>query len=77
LYGLKSENPLYIQTIFISENQRLKGIGKKVLKYLNDFAIENGHDVMFGHITQKASFSKDGIMHYYQSKGYRNKAHRE
>jgi GNAT superfamily N-acetyltransferase len=81
LYGLKSENPLYIQTIFISENQRLKGIGKKVLKYLNDFAIENGHDVMFGHITQKASFSKDDsresnlddvamIKNWLQSNGY-------
>lgn len=81
LYGLKSENPLYIQTIFISENQRLKGIGKKVLKYLNDFVIENGHDVMFGHITQKASFSKDDsresnlddvamIKNWLQSNGY-------
>jgi hypothetical protein len=81
LYGLKSENPLYIQTIFISENQRLKGIGKKVLKYLNDFAIENGHDVMFGHITQKASLSKDDsresnlddvamIKNWLQSNGY-------
>ena len=81
LYGLKSENPLYIQSIFISENQRLKGIGKKVLKYLNDFAIENGHDVIFGHITQKASFSKDDsresnlydvamIKNWLQSNGY-------
>jgi len=81
LYGLKSENPLYIQSIFISENQRLKGIGKKVLKYLNDFAIKNGHDVMFGHITQKASFSKDDsresnlddvdmIKNWLQSNGY-------
>jgi GNAT superfamily N-acetyltransferase/vacuolar-type H+-ATPase subunit E/Vma4 len=81
LYGFKSKNPLYIQSIFISENQRLKGIGKKVLKYLNDFAIKNGHDVMFGHITQKASFSKDDsrqsnlddvamIKNWLQSNGY-------
>lgn len=81
LYGFKSKNPLYIQSIFISENQRLKGIGKKVLKYLNDFAIKNGHDVMFGHITQKASFSKDDsrqsnlddvdmIKYWLQSDGY-------
>jgi len=80
-YGLKSKNPLFIQSIFISENQRLKGIGKKVLKYLNDFAIKNGHDVMFGHITQKASFSKDDsrqsnlddvamIKNWLQSNGY-------
>jgi len=81
MYGLKSENPLYIQSIFISENQRLKGIGKKVLKYLNYFAIKNGHDVMFGHIIQKASFSKDDsresnlddvdmIKNWLQSNGY-------
>ena len=81
VYGLKSENPLYIESIFISENQRLKGIGKKVLEYLNDFAIKNGHDVMFGHITQKASFSKDDsrqsdlddvdmIKYWLQSNGY-------
>ena len=81
LYGLKSENPLYIESIFISENQRLKGIGKKVLEYLNDFALKNGHDVMFGHITQKASFSKDDsrqsdlddvdmIKYWLQSNGY-------
>ena len=81
VYGLKSKNPLYIESIFISENQRLKGIGKKVLNYLNDFAIKNGHDVMFGHITQKASFSKDDsrqsnlddvdmIKYWLQSNGY-------
>ena len=81
VYGLNSENPLYIESIFISENQRLKGLGKKVLEYLNDFAIKNGHDVMFGHITQKASFSKDDsrqsdlddvdmIKYWLQSNGY-------
>lgn len=81
VYGLKSKNPLYIESIFISDNQRLKGVGKKVLEYLNDFAIKNGHDVMFGHITQKASFSKDDsrqsdlddvdmIKYWLQSNGY-------
>ena len=58
-YGLQSINPLYIQTICVSEPKRLKGLGKKVLAYIEKYAIENGHDVVFGHITQKAKFTKD------------------
>lgn len=60
-YGLDSVNPLYVQSIYISENQRLKGIGKQVLEYINDYAAKNGHDVVFGHITQKAEPSVDVI----------------
>ena len=58
-YGLQSIHPLYIQTICVSEPKRLKGLGKKVLAYIEKYAIENGHDVVFGHITQKAKFTKD------------------
>ena len=79
-YGLDSKKPLYVQTICVSENERLKGIGNKVLQYIDDYAIKNGHDVVFGHITQKAQFSKDNretffcdidlIKHWLHSKGY-------
>lgn len=58
-YGLKSRNPLYVQNILVSKNERLKGIGKKVLAYIDEYAIKNGNDVIFGHITQKADFTKD------------------
>jgi GNAT superfamily N-acetyltransferase len=58
-YGLDSVNPLYVQSIYVSDNSRLKGIGKKVLAYIDKYAIKNGHDVIFGHITQKAKFTKD------------------
>jgi len=59
-YGLNSvNNPLYFQSLCIKENQRLKGIGNKVLKYINNYAIKNRHDIVFGHITQKAEFTKD------------------
>ncbi len=58
-YGLKSRNPLYVQNILVSKNERLKGIGKKVLAYIDEYAIKNGNDVVFGHITQKADFTKD------------------
>jgi hypothetical protein len=35
-YGLDSVNPLYVQSLCITENQRLKGIGNKVLKYIDE-----------------------------------------
>ena len=79
-YGLDSVNPLYVQSLCITENQRLKGIGNKVLKYIDDYAIKNGHDLVFGHITQKAEFTKDNrqtffgdidmIKNWLHSKGY-------
>jgi len=59
-YGLDSINPLFVQRLCVTENARLKGIGNKVLKYIDAYAITNGHDVVFGHITQKANFTKDG-----------------
>jgi GNAT superfamily N-acetyltransferase len=58
-YGLDSINPLYVQSLYVNENQRLKGVGKKVLQHIDDYAIKNGHDVVFGHITQNAKFTKD------------------
>ena len=33
-YGLKCETPIYLETLFVQENSRLKGIGKRVLIYL-------------------------------------------
>ena len=58
-YGLDSINPLFVQSLYVNENHRLKGVGNKVLKYIDDYAIKKGHDVVFGHITQNAKFTKD------------------
>ena len=58
-YGLQCLNPLFVQTICVSEPKRLKGLGTKVLSYIEKYAIENGHDLIFGHITEKAKFTKD------------------
>jgi len=79
-YGLDSVNPLYIESINIIESERLNGIGNKVLKYIDDYAITNKHDVIFGHITQDAEFTKDNrqtffcdtdmIKYWLHSKGY-------
>ena len=84
-YGLDSVNPLFVQSLCITENQRLKGIGNKVLQYIDDYAIKNGHDVVFGHITQKAEFTKDNretffcdtdmIKNWLHSKGYAIQTH--
>jgi hypothetical protein len=64
-YGLDSVNPLFIQSLNVNENQRLKSVGKKVLQYIDDYAIKNGHDVVFGHITQKAKMTKDNRTGYF------------
>jgi GNAT superfamily N-acetyltransferase len=55
-YGIESKKPLYLKRIFVSENNRNKGLGKKLIKYLYDFAVENGNDVIFGHIATKSSY---------------------
>ena len=57
--GIAASNPLYVQNLYISETERLKGVGKKVLQYLEDYARNNNHDVIFGYVSQKATFSKD------------------
>lgn len=58
-YRIYVEKPLFVQNICVDENERLKGIGKGVLDYLDDYARKNGNDVIFGHIAEKASFTKD------------------
>jgi hypothetical protein len=70
LYGFNSVNPLYIQSINIIESERLKGNGNKVLKYIDEYAIENSHDVIFGHITQKSTPSIDVIKTMLRKNGY-------
>ena len=61
-YGLNANNPLYIQRIFVNENDRNKGLGKEVLQYVDKYAKDNGHDLIFGHIEQKANPSRVKIL---------------
>lgn len=58
-YGLKAKKPLFVQNLFVSKEERLKEAGKKVLNYLDEYAIKNGNDVIFGYVGQKSSFTKD------------------
>ena len=43
-YGIEAVNPLFIKHLSIEESHRLKGIGNKVIKYLDDYAEKNEHD---------------------------------
>jgi GNAT superfamily N-acetyltransferase len=79
-YGLKSETPIYIETLFVQKNSRLKGIGKRVLIYLENYAKDNGNDCIFGHINNNSEFTKDDrqtfftdvnmIKYWLNNKGY-------
>ena len=64
-YGLNAKNPLYIAFLSVNEKARLKGIGKRVLIYIDDYAIRNGHDVIFGHIANNATLTKDNRPTYF------------
>ena len=60
-YGLEGSNPLYIQNL---------GVGDDVFKYIDEYAKENKHDLIFGHIQQKAEPSVDGIKIMLRKNGY-------
>ena len=80
-YGIKkSTAPLFLYKLFVEEEYRLSGIGKKALEYIDEYAKENKHDIVFGHIPQKATMTKDDrpthfcdidlIKNWLHSKGY-------
>jgi len=58
-YQLNCKNPLYLKRIFVKKDYRLKGVGKRILKYLDFIAKKNSNDCIFGHISNKVSFTKD------------------
>jgi DNA polymerase III sliding clamp (beta) subunit (PCNA family) len=64
-YGIECKNPIYIQTLYITKENRLNGLGKKTLKYLDDYCKKNGNDVIFGHISNKVEFTKDERTSYF------------
>lgn len=61
IYGIDSDNPLFIQHLCIDTNKREKGLGKKVIDHIEDYAIRNNHDLIFGHITPKSKYGKKDI----------------
>jgi GNAT superfamily N-acetyltransferase len=71
MYGFDSERPLYIHSIIVSKEHRGKGIGSKVMQHIVDYATTNGHDVIFGHITQKSKPSIDVIKSMLRKSGFK------
>lgn len=69
-YGFNSKNPLYLQSIYISEDYRLKGIGSQVFEHIIEYAEKNKHDLIFGHITQKAEPNIDVIKKMLNDNGF-------
>tara|TARA_R110000787_G_scaffold280595_1_gene391394 strand:- start:26 stop:2182 length:2157 start_codon:yes stop_codon:yes gene_type:complete len=61
IYGIDSNNPLFIQHLCIDTNKREKGLGKKVIDHIEDYAIRNNHDLIFGHISIKSKYGKKDI----------------
>ena len=67
-YGIKkSTAPLFLYKLFVEE-YRLSGIGKKALEYIDEYAKENKHDIVFGHIPDNCDV--DMIKNWLHSKGY-------
>ena len=64
-HGIDAKNPLYLQNLIVKESDRLKFIGKKVLLYLDEYAKQNGNDVIFGYVNQKATMTKDNRTGYF------------
>lgn len=64
-YGIDAVNPLYVQNIIVDKDSRLKSIGSKIIQYLDEYAKQNGHDVIFGHISEKATMTKDNRTGYF------------
>ena len=69
-YGLKSKNPLYFQTFYVLKENRLNGIGNMALQYLDEYAINNGHDLIFGHIAESSEPSVDVVKSILEKAGY-------
>lgn len=53
-YGLTCKKPLFIQSVFLIEEKRNQGNGKQVLSMIEEYAIKNNVDLIFGHIDNDA-----------------------
>lgn len=67
MYGLDADRPLYIHSIIFSKEH----IGSKVMKYIIEYAIKNEHDVIFGHIPNKAKPSINLIKSIISKSGFK------
>lgn len=73
IYGLDSDNPLFIQHLCIDTKSREKGFGSEVLEHIEDYAINNNHDMIFGHISSKSAYGKEDVCDPEKVKGWMKK----
>ena len=64
-YDIEAISPLYIKNILIHKDHRLKSIGSKVIEHIEEYAKQNGHDVIFGYIAEGATMDKDNRTEYF------------
>lgn len=80
-HGLKCNNPMFIKEIWVDEEKRNKGNGRKLLEIIEEFAIKNQCDLIFGNIPQDAKFlpqnenktnvsDRELLKYWFHNKGY-------
>jgi GNAT superfamily N-acetyltransferase len=60
----KSKNPIYLKNLYVKESDRRTGIGTDMLKRLDDFAIKNNVDIIFGTVAKNATYKTDDKPNY-------------
>lgn len=53
-YGFESSNPLFVQKISFVGIEQNKKAQENLLEYIDEYAKANNHDLIFGHIAEKA-----------------------
>jgi GNAT superfamily N-acetyltransferase len=59
LYGIRAKNPLYVERFYINDCERNKGYGTELLNKIEQIAIDNDCDIVFGYVATKAEFTKN------------------
>lgn len=59
IYGFVVKNPIFLKHLSVDSKKRNKGLGKKLLDIIEEYAQENNYDLIFGHIPNDAEFTKD------------------
>ena len=56
-YGIKAKKPLFLKELYIAPEMRNKGNGNEIIGLIEQYAIDNDCDLIFGHIPKKAEFT--------------------
>lgn len=64
-YGLKASKPIFFKHLLVDEKKRNTGNGKQLLKMVEEYAENNNCDLIFGHIPNDATMTKDNRTGYF------------